>query len=159
MKTKLNLRGGERKRGWDVKFSLVNVCLPTLFTCSEMFLIIHILKFFYWSRVYLQCFTSSEYIAKWFSYTYIHFFFQDSLPICVCVCVYQSLSHVQFFVTHGLYSLPGFSVHGVLQARTLLWVAIALSRGSSQPRDRTQVSCIAGRFFIIWATREAPFTP
>ena len=50
-------------------------------------------------------------------------------------------------------SLPGFSVHGILQARTLEWVAISFSRGSSQPRYRTQVSCIAGGFFTIWATR------
>ena len=44
-------------------------------------------------------------------------------------------------------SLPGFSVHGVFQARVLEWVAIAFSRGSSQPRDQTGVSCIAGGFF------------
>ena len=51
-------------------------------------------------------------------------------------------------------SLPSSSVHGILQARILEWVAIPFSRGSSQPRDRTLVSCTAGRFFIIWATRE-----
>ena len=44
-------------------------------------------------------------------------------------------------------SLPGSSVHGILQARILEWVAIPFSRGSSQPRDRTQVSCIASGFF------------
>ena len=49
-------------------------------------------------------------------------------------------------------SLPGSSLHGILQARILDWGAIFTSRGSSQPRDWTQVSCIAGRFFIIWAT-------
>ena len=49
---------------------------------------------------------------------------------------------------------PGSSVHGILQARILEWVAFPFSRGSSQPRDRTQVSCFAGRFFTIWATRE-----
>ena len=54
------------------------------------------------------------------------------------------------------YSPPGSSVHGILQARILEWVAIPFSRGSSQPRDQTLVSCIAGRFFTIWATREAP---
>ena len=50
-------------------------------------------------------------------------------------------------------SLPGSSVHGILQARILEWVAIPFSRGSSQLRDRTRI-CIAGRFFTIWATRE-----
>ena len=44
-------------------------------------------------------------------------------------------------------SLPGSSVHGILQARILEWVAISFSRGSSQSRNRTQVSRIAGRFF------------
>ena len=53
------------------------------------------------------------------------------------------------------YSLPGSSVHGILQARILKWVAISFSRGSSQPRDWIQVSCIVGRRFTIWATREA----
>ena len=53
------------------------------------------------------------------------------------------------------YSLPGSSVHEILQVRILQWVAIPFSRGSSQPRDPTQVSCIIGRFFTIRATREA----
>ena len=51
----------------------------------------------------------------------------------------------------------GSSVHGILQARTLEWVAIPFSRGSSWPRVRTWVSyifCIADRFFTTWATRE-----
>ena len=54
-------------------------------------------------------------------------------------------------------SLPGSSVHGVLQTRILEWVAISFSRGSSQHRDWTQVSCIAGRFFTDLATREAHY--
>ena len=49
-------------------------------------------------------------------------------------------------------SLPGSSVHGILQAGILQWVAIPFSRGSSQPRDRTQVSWIAFRFFTVWAS-------
>ena len=52
-------------------------------------------------------------------------------------------------------SLPGSVIHGIFQARMLEWVAISFSRGSSQPRDRTQVSCIADRCFTVWATREA----
>ena len=56
-----------------------------------------------------------------------------------------------------LCSLPGSSMSiAILQARILEWVSIPSSRGASHPRDRTQVSCIAGRFFTIWATREAP---
>ena len=52
---------------------------------------------------------------------------------------------------HGLYR-PGSSVHGILQARILEWLAIPFTRESSQPRHWTQVSRIAGRFFAIWAT-------
>ena len=48
-------------------------------------------------------------------------------------------------------SPPGSSVHGIPHARILEWVAIPFPRGSSQPRDWIHVSCIAGRFFTIWA--------
>ena len=50
---------------------------------------------------------------------------------------------------------PGSSVHGILQARILEWVAMSFSRGSSQLRDQTRISCIAGRFF----TAEPPGKP
>ena len=48
-----------------------------------------------------------------------------------------------------------YTDHGILQARILEWIAFPFSRGSSQPRDQTQVSCIADGFFTCWATREA----
>ena len=48
-------------------------------------------------------------------------------------------------------SLPGFSAHGISQARVLEWVVISFSRGSSQPRDQIQVSSIVGGHFTIWA--------
>ena len=51
-----------------------------------------------------------------------------------------------------------YTVHGILQARILEWIAFPFSRGSSQPKDWTQVSCTAGRFFTSWTTREALFT-
>ena len=51
-----------------------------------------------------------------------------------------------------------YTVHGILQARILKWVAIPFSKGSSQPRNWTQVPCIAGGFFTSWATREAKNT-
>ena len=56
------------------------------------------------------------------------------------------ISHVQLCDPMG-YSPPGSSIHEILQARILEWVTMPSSRGSSQPRDQTQVSCIAGRFF------------
>ena len=54
-------------------------------------------------------------------------------------------------------SPPGSSVLGILQARILEWIAIPVSRGSSQLRDRTQVSCIVGRFFTVWTTEKSLF--
>ena len=54
-------------------------------------------------------------------------------------------------------SLPGSSIHGVLQARILEWVAISFCRGSSRPRDQIWVSRIPGRHFNLWAAREAPY--
>ena len=53
-------------------------------------------------------------------------------------------------------SLPGSSLHGILQATVLEWVATSSSRGSSQPRGRTQVSRIVGKLFAFRATRESP---
>ena len=61
----------------------------------------------------------------------------------------KSLSHVQ------LCNLTDYTVHGILQARTLEWAAFPFSRGSSQPRDGTQVSRIAGGLFTSWAMWEA----
>ena len=55
------------------------------------------------------------------------------------------------------HSPPGSSIHGILQARILEWVVISFFRGSSQPRDWTQVSHIAGRCFNLWSTREAQY--
>ena len=48
-----------------------------------------------------------------------------------------------------------YTVHGILQAKILEWVAFSFSRASSQPRDQTQVSHIAAEFFTSWVTREA----
>ena len=62
---------------------------------------------------------------------------------------WKSLSCVWLFVTP-----MDDTVHGILQTRILEWVAVPFSRGSSPPRDQTQVSHIAGGFFTSWATRE-----
>ena len=53
-------------------------------------------------------------------------------------------------------SPPGSSVLGIFQARILEWITISFSKGSSQPRGQTLVSCIAGRVFTVWATKETP---
>ena len=67
-----------------------------------------------------------------------HFVFQSCLTLCDPMD----------------YSPPGSSVHSILEARILEWVAISFSRRSSRPRDRAWVSCTAGRLFTIWAPRE-----
>ena len=73
-------------------------------------------------------------------------------PSCLCLsCSVMSNS----LWPHGLYNLPGSSVHGIFQAEILEWVAISFSRGSSPPRAWTCLSRIAGRLFTAWATREA----
>ena len=53
----------------------------------------------------------------------------------------------------------GYPVHGILQARILDWVAFSFSRGSSQPRDRTQASLIAGGFYTSWASSNINIVP
>ena len=73
----------------------------------------------------------------------------------LCVCAYLVAQSCPTLCDPMDCSPPGSSVHGILQARILEWVAISFSRGSSLPRDQTRVSCIAGRFFTNGATREA----
>ena len=90
---------------------------------------------------------------------------KENVCVCVCVCVYTYI----YICSAGLvtklcptlydlmnYTPPGFSAHGILQARILKWVALSFSRGSSQPRNQTRVSCMAGKFFSSLATREVP---
>ena len=82
------------------------------------------------------------------THTQNKFFYLELLPSSSSYCLPQeseSESHSVVFNSlrpHGLY-------HGILQARILEWIAIPFSRGSSQPRDQTQVSCTAGIFFTI----------
>ena len=76
--------------------------------------------------------------------------------VCVCVCVCMLIARFCPILCDPVdCSPPGPSVHEILQARILEKVAISSSRGFSPPRDQTQVSCIAGRFFTVWATRAA----
>ena len=83
--------------------------------------------------------------------------------VCVCACAHMhahahicmcSLSCLTLYDSMDC-SPPGSSVYGIFQAGILEWIAIPFSRGSSRPRDRIPVSCIAGKFLIIWAIREA----
>ena len=84
------------------------------------------------------------------SVMYMHtLFFQNSITYeKVKVLVAQLYLTLCDRMAH---SPPGSSVHGIVQARILECVALPFSRRSSQPRDGTQVSCIAGGFFTVWA--------
>ena len=70
--------------------------------------------------------------------------------ICLCVLVAQSCPTLCDPMDCNP---PGSSAHEIFQARILEWVAISFSRGASQPRDRTRVSCTAGKFFTDWENR------
>ena len=83
---------------------------------------------------------------------YPHFLISLVSLLC-CVLCFVSQSGLTLCGSMDC-SPSGSSVHGILQARILEWVTMPSSRGSSQPRDQTQVSHIAGRFCTVWATRE-----
>ena len=74
-------------------------------------------------------------------------------------CPWSEVKVSQSCLTHcnpWTVAWPGSSVHGILQVRILEWVAVLFSRGSSQPRDQTQVSRIAGEFFHCWSYQRSP---
>ena len=102
-------------------------------------------------KIYSNMYRKIESLFQWTPYTYhqdstinilLYLFCVLVAPSCLTLCDPMD------------YRLPGSSVHGILQVRILEWVAIPFSRGSLQPRDRTKVSRIAGRFLTGWATRE-----
>ena len=88
------------------------------------------------------------------AYSFISRIFSQFLACAVLCLVAQS--YLTLF-NHMDCSPPGSLSLGILQARILEWVAMPASRGFSQPKDRIQVSRIAGGFFTTWATREAQF--
>ena len=85
--------------------------------------------------------------------------FLNCVCVCVCICGGFIIQSCLTLCSPMDCSPPGSSVHGILQARILKWVAMPSSRGSSPPRDRTQASRISGGFLTIWATRDMTFSP
>ena len=75
--------------------------------------------------------------------------------VCVCVCVCSVAQSCPTLYNPMDCSPPGSTVREILQARILEWVAISYSRGSSQPRDETRVSCIGRQILYYHATWEA----
>ena len=99
------------------------------------------------------------YLCGYSSSSILTFHYAKSPPLYFHKLTRESvslLSCVQLFGDPINCNLPGFSVHGIFQARILEWVAVYFSKVSSQPRDQTQFSHTTGRFYTIWATREAP---
>ena len=87
--------------------------------------------------------------CRWYVWFYKWYKWIHLISVCVCVLVAQSCLTLCDPMDC---SPPGFSVRGILHERILEWIAIPFARESSQPRDQTPASCIAGRFFTIWAT-------
>ena len=75
-----------------------------------------------------------------------YLYYREKITMLFSLWKWKLLSHVRLFVTSR--------TAGILQTRILEWVALLFSRGSSQPRDQTQVSCIKDGFFTSWTTRE-----
>ena len=93
-----------------------------------------------------RCPSTDEQIKKlWYIYTMEYY---SGIKGTHLSQYFKLLTYVQLFLTINRRP-PGSSVHGIFQARILEWVAISSSRGYSLPRDRTLVSCIAGRFFTV----------
>ena len=121
--------------------------------------------FFFSLSCFVALYKASYLLLKTYSLIYLFALFIDSLPQLECnprkagslpllsTCISESESEVTqscpILCDPMDYSLPLSSIHGIFQARVLEWVAISFSRGSSQPRDRTWVSCIVGRRFTV----------
>ena len=100
-------------------------------------------------RRFCICWVTSFIIYSWYQYLCRHLDKVHSFPVCVWV----TQSCLTLCVPMDC-SPPGSSVCGIFEARIQEWVAISSSRGSSQSKDQTHVSCITGRFFTVWTTRE-----
>ena len=126
------------------------------FECPSLFLPhdLYVCCSRFWNALFLDLPVPSSFSSFWFMNSEQPF----QIPLPPTRAKYKHAKSLQSHVTlcdPVDCSPPGSSVHGILQARILEWVAIPFSRRSSQPRDRTQVSHIAGGFSTNWTTREA----
>ena len=127
---------------------LLEVNMVSLLTKEHKYVHVLYIILYYIFIIFFLLLTMFMWILGWFSYLTLIFLLQLLREKWNRSVVSDSLWPIDC-------SLSGSSVHGIFQARVLEWIAIAFSRGSSRPRDRTQISCIAGRRFTVWATREA----
>ena len=99
----------------------------------------------------------------WATYSFMNVLGVSSSPVYLNAtavvqgfCISESEVKMKFAQSYPtLCNLIDYTVHGILQARILEWIAIPFSRESSQPRDWIQVSHITGEFFTNWGTKEA----
>ena len=91
---------------------------------------------------------------KLFTCIFISALKSENNHVCVCMCMLVAQSCPTVYDPMDC-SPPGSSVHGILQARILEWVAMPFSRGIFPAQGSNQVSHTTGRFFTVWATREA----
>ena len=142
-------------------FSYLRICNNSDFRCYMVFL--NTMKFR--KKMWHFIFIRHRKYAK-YHYSHLHIWTKSIISKYILRVKYNTfkhldllccelLSHVWLFVTPWTVAHQTPLSMGMLQARILEWVAMPSSRRSSQPRDRTQVSCIAGGFFTVWATREA----
>ena len=115
---------GDACQLWPIQWIVVNKVFPVLRHASFQTKSTHITKSFAEYSTFTKVFKNTTYFL---------------LAYCPTLC-----NPIDY----------GSSVHGIFQARMLEWVTMSSSREPSWFRDRTQVSCIAGRFFTIWVTRE-----
>ena len=110
-----------------------------------------------WSTTIASLFPRNLHILVWKSFTfhqgYKKYLYIVHMPFFSPLYKVMKVKVAQSCLT--LCDPTDYTAHEILHTRILEWVAIPFSRGSSQPRDRTQVSHIAGGFFTSWATREA----
>ena len=129
----------DRKYAWLVLDpKIMHLVPPLVYYLLVLWCIFFSSIYFYWSSVALLCYYSFCCRAKWISYMYTY----EKVQVLVawsCPTLCDPMDH----------SPPGSSVHGILQARILEWLAILFPKGSSWPRYWNWVSCIAGGFFMI----------
>ena len=148
----------------------LNLCIIICIINYYLNSYIHVLNFLQ-NKIAFQLFPQCNFFPSSLC-TYVYYMYMYIIHTYMYMYIYIHVyvyTHTYMYIMHSIkvlvaqscltlcdlmdYSPPGSAVHGILQPRVLEWVAISFSWGSSQPRDWTQVSCIAGRFFTIWATR------
>ena len=128
--------------------------IPISFRIFQFIVIYTIEGFGIVNKAEIEVFLELSCFFKYFSNGILLSHKKWNCTVCRDLCCAESLSHVQLSATPWTAAGQAPLSMGILQASILEWVAMPSSRGSSRPRNRTRVSCIAGGFFTSWATRD-----